>query len=280
MSAIMRLQMVWAEMATYKENHTGAALIGTRCRRDDTIHVKLRSGHTRAQRHVAGLEQVYPQCPNCNVTQATPTYILALLVVIRASCSQVLVHKGCDIQFCWIPSHVGITGNEQADIVARSATTELPLTVPLCDMKRVIQHRIDNAWQESWNLQTNNKLHCVKPVIGALPVMPMRRTDVKLTRLRIGPTRFTHRHLLLDENAPECPPSTRGLLATNFITLNHGQVTRTVPEIPPPNFHTTPTRGRLSLDRLYVHRLPTRRVFSGTRLELMTPLPRVRYLDH
>ncbi|GFX90668.1 RNase H domain-containing protein [Trichonephila clavipes] len=71
--------------------------------------------------------------------------------------------------FCWIPSQ----GNEQADIVARSATTELPITVPLCDMKRVIQHRIDNAWLESWNLQTNNKLHCVKPVIGALPVMLM-----------------------------------------------------------------------------------------------------------
>ncbi|GFX90038.1 RNase H domain-containing protein [Trichonephila clavipes] len=46
--------------------------------------------------------------------------------------------KGCDIQFCWIPSYVAITGNEQADIVARSATTKLPLTVPLCDMKRSI----------------------------------------------------------------------------------------------------------------------------------------------
>ncbi|GFU75016.1 RNase H domain-containing protein [Trichonephila clavipes] len=114
--------------------------------------------------------------------------------------------KGCDIQFCWIPSHVGITGNEQADIASWSAATELPLTVPLCDTKRAIQHRIDNAWQESLHLQINNKQqHCVKHVIGALPVTPMRRTDVKLTRLRIGQTRFTHMHLLLGENAPECP---------------------------------------------------------------------------
>ncbi|GFT47187.1 RNase H domain-containing protein [Trichonephila clavipes] len=90
---------------------------------------------------------------------------------------------------------MGIIGNEQADIVARSATTELSLTAPLWDMKRVIQHRIDNAWQESCNLQTDNKLHCLKPVIGALPIMPMRRTDIKLTRRRIGHTRFTHRHL-------------------------------------------------------------------------------------
>ncbi|GFX53846.1 RNase H domain-containing protein [Trichonephila clavipes] len=49
--------------------------------------------------------------------------------------------KDCDIQFCWIPNHVGITGNEKVDLVASSATTELLLTVPLCDMKRVIQQR-------------------------------------------------------------------------------------------------------------------------------------------
>ncbi|GFT41243.1 RNase H domain-containing protein [Trichonephila clavipes] len=39
----------------------------------------------------------------------------------------------------------------------------------------------------------------------AWPVMPTRRTDVKLTRLRIGHTRLTHRHLLFGEHAPECP---------------------------------------------------------------------------
>ncbi|GFV24356.1 uncharacterized protein TNCV_198981 [Trichonephila clavipes] len=58
---------------------------------------------------------------------------------------------------------------------------------------------------ESWSQQLDNKLHSVKPVIEAWPVMPMRRTDVKLTRLRIGHTRFTHRHLLFGERAPECP---------------------------------------------------------------------------
>ncbi|GFV31357.1 RNase H domain-containing protein [Trichonephila clavipes] len=53
--------------------------------------------------------------------------------------------------------------------------------------------------------QLDNKLHSVRPVIGAWPVILMRGTGVKLTRLRIGHTRFTHRHLLLGENPPECP---------------------------------------------------------------------------
>ncbi|GFU38108.1 retrovirus-related Pol polyprotein from transposon opus [Trichonephila clavipes] len=114
-----------------------------------------------------------------------------------------LYSKGFDIVFCWLPSHVGIIGNEQANSAAKSATTHLPLAVPLSDMKRVIMHHIFKLWQESWSQQLDNKLHSVKPVIGAWPVMPMRRTDVKLTRLRIGHTRFTHRHLLLGEDAPE-----------------------------------------------------------------------------
>ncbi|GFW97496.1 RNase H domain-containing protein [Trichonephila clavipes] len=121
-----------------------------------------------------------------------------------------LYSKGFDIVFCWLPSHVGIIGNEQADSAAKSATTHLPLAVPLSDMKRVIMHHIFKIWQESWCKQLDNKLHSVKPVVGAWPVMPMRRTDVKLTRLRIGHTRFTHRHLLFGERAPECP-SCKGL---------------------------------------------------------------------
>ncbi|GFX74403.1 putative RNA-directed DNA polymerase from transposon X-element [Trichonephila clavipes] len=112
--------------------------------------------------------------------------------------------KGFDIVFFWIPSHVGIIGNEQMDNVARSATTHVPLAVPLSDIKRVIPHHIFKIWQESWSHPMDNKLHSMKPVIRAWPVMPMRRTDVKLTRLRIGHTRFTHRHLLLGEDVSEC----------------------------------------------------------------------------
>ncbi|GFT42935.1 RNase H domain-containing protein [Trichonephila clavipes] len=99
----------------------------------------------------------------------------------------------------------GIIGNKQADSAARSATTHLPLAVPLSDIKRVILHHIFKIWQESWSLQLDDKLHSVKPVIGAWLVMPMRRTDVRLTRLRICHTRFTHRHLFLGEDAPLCP---------------------------------------------------------------------------
>ncbi|GFV64351.1 RNase H domain-containing protein [Trichonephila clavipes] len=74
-----------------------------------------------------------------------------------------LYGKGFYLAFCWLPSQVGITGNEQADSVARLAMTRLPLKVPLSDMK----HRFLTPWQESWSQQLDIKLHSVKPVIGA-----------------------------------------------------------------------------------------------------------------
>ncbi|GFU34504.1 hypothetical protein TNCV_1992441 [Trichonephila clavipes] len=49
---------------------------------------------------------------------------------------------------------------------------------------------------------------------------------------------------------------------------------------PSPNFHITPTRECLSFGRCNVRHPPTRRVFSGTGLELMTRRLRVHYLDH
>ncbi|GFW57428.1 uncharacterized protein TNCV_543411 [Trichonephila clavipes] len=71
------------------------------------------------------------------------------------------------------------------------------------------------------------------------------------------------------------PTATRGLLATDHVILNHGQVTWTTPELAPPLLTTTPHQREdvSALDRFNVHRCPTRRVFSGTGIELMTCLP-------
>ncbi|GFY11689.1 uncharacterized protein TNCV_2539711 [Trichonephila clavipes] len=60
--------------------------------------------------------------------------------------------------------------------------------------------------------------------------------------------------------------TTRGLLATDHVILNHGQVTWTTPELAPPSLTTTPHQREdvSALDRFNVHRCPTRWVFSGT----------------
>ncbi|GFX38313.1 retrovirus-related Pol polyprotein from transposon 17.6 [Trichonephila clavipes] len=74
----------------------------------------------------------------------------------------------------------------------------------------------------------------------------------------------------------------RGLLATDHVILNHGQVTWTTPELAPPLLTTTPHQREdvSALDRFSVHRCPTRRVFSGTGLELVTKPATIRCLYH
>ncbi|GFX08435.1 uncharacterized protein TNCV_3269241 [Trichonephila clavipes] len=74
--------------------------------------------------------------------------------------------------------------------------------------------------------------------------------------------------------------ATRGLLATDHVILNHGQVTWTTPDLAPPLLTTTPTGGRFSSTDLTCINCPTRWVFSGTGLELLTRQATIRYLYH
>ncbi|GFV12648.1 RNase H domain-containing protein [Trichonephila clavipes] len=62
----------------YEGSCPDAVLLRTSSRQDETFLVRLRSGHTSAQRHAAGLKVYFP-CPNCNVTKATPAHILACI---------------------------------------------------------------------------------------------------------------------------------------------------------------------------------------------------------
>ena len=54
--------------------------------------------------------------------------------------------------FCWVPSHIGIRGNERADSAAKSAL-DLPhakVGVPYNDFKHFRQY-ILSTWQDDWN---------------------------------------------------------------------------------------------------------------------------------
>ena len=61
-----------------------------------------------------------------------------------------------NIIFCWLPSHVGITGNEKADKAAKFALNKPILRIlnPYTDLKPIINKYIHNKWQQTWNSQT------------------------------------------------------------------------------------------------------------------------------
>ena len=113
-----------------------------------------------------------------------------------------------DIILCWVPSHVGIRGNEKADSAAKSAL-DLPhaqVGVPYTDLKLLISQYIFSTWQDDWNGAVANRLHSVKPVLGdwQSSYRRCRKDEVVLCRARIGHTYMTHSYILKKDPPPRC----------------------------------------------------------------------------
>jgi ribonuclease HI len=120
-----------------------------------------------------------------------------------------LHQKHCTVSFCWVPSHMGLRGNELADRAAKAACHH-PVSaslVPARDCYVIIKQAIKSSWQTSWDSQLNNKLHSIKPLVEDWPQSyhKHRLTETKLCRLRIGHTYLTHKYLLVGANPPSCP---------------------------------------------------------------------------
>ena len=122
-----------------------------------------------------------------------------------------LHHLSCahkTIYLCWIPSHIGIRGNEAVDMAAKESLN-LDITnsqVPYTDLKCHINHFISNKWQERWSSCPDNKLFKIKPILGEWPpgFRNSRKEEIVLSRLRIGHTYFSHSYILRQEDPPEC----------------------------------------------------------------------------
>ena len=116
---------------------------------------------------------------------------------------------GKHITLCWIPSHVGLTGNEAADSAAKRATTKQCtrwVPIPATDTYPHISIHLHKEWQRHWSANTQSKLFTVKPEIGDWPTSSRqcRREEVALCRLRTGHTLATHRYLLCGDTRPLC----------------------------------------------------------------------------
>ena len=118
--------------------------------------------------------------------------------------------KGKSVIFCWLPSHIGIRGNERADSSAKAAlgkeisVVKLPYKV----VRQYIGKYVNGLWQMDWDREVNNKLQSIKPKLGDLAsaYRSVRRDEVLLCRLCIGHIRLTHYFLFNEEDPPplEC----------------------------------------------------------------------------
>ena len=114
------------------------------------------------------------------------------------------------VVLAWVPSHVGIKGNEKADDLAKQALNfnVLDLKVPYTDLKVNVNSVFKQKWQAQWNACPDNKLFQINPTVGDFYVWTglSRREEIVITRARIGHTYFTHSYLLKGEDMPWCIP--------------------------------------------------------------------------
>ena len=65
-----------------------------------------------------------------------------------------LHEKGKEVTRVWVPAHVGIPGNDQADALAKAATTkdttECCIPASIKDVKRIIDQNVLQQWQTRW----------------------------------------------------------------------------------------------------------------------------------
>ena len=127
------------------------------------------------------------------------------------------------VHFCWVPSHVGIRGNEKADQAAKMGQNEpLPVhyKIPYTDFLPNVKSYVKESWQERWNNQVDNKLNAITPIIQQFKTNSLsRREQVIIHRIRIGHSRLTHSHLMERKPAPRCHFCNRDMLSIKHVML-------------------------------------------------------------
>lgn len=116
-----------------------------------------------------------------------------------------IMHEGKEVTVIWVPSHVGIDGNEAADRLAKSAIKhpEVELDIPreLTDFKRAIKKEIMKEWQTRWDEESRGRHYwSIESKVSRkikFATTP-RCKEVAITRLRLGKCQLNHYLKILD----------------------------------------------------------------------------------
>ena len=113
-----------------------------------------------------------------------------------------LFSQGIQITISWIPSHVGIRGNERVDVLAKDGLllqhVNFPIAPDISDLNIMIKELVMHEWQVKWNTSTKGRFfHGLEPNVSEAVKYsdPCRPKQTAITRLRfnkslLGETQF------------------------------------------------------------------------------------------
>jgi len=111
--------------------------------------------------------------------------------------SELLVEIPNNITFVWIPSHIGIQGNEIVDRLANTAimnkTTDLDVPLELQEAYKIVETFMLRRWQNAWNeCSTGQQYKAIEPLVSGKVKFTStnRRKEITITRLRLGKCRL------------------------------------------------------------------------------------------
>jgi ribonuclease HI len=119
------------------------------------------------------------------------------------------------LKFLWVPSHVGITGNEKADSLAKVSASSQSRSIhkiPYSDLIPHFHRVIRNAWRSQWTANTATA-SWFKSSCSDIPRFPWfsninlsRFYIISFCRLRFGHNRLpSHAYYLNLNSSPYCP---------------------------------------------------------------------------
>ena len=142
---------------------------------------------------------------------------------------QTILRTGKLVEFCWVPSHRGIAGNEKADAAANRARlrdVNVHYRIPYTDYYPKVSEYIHQRWQARWrraDLERPIKLFSIQPYIKPFFSDRLtRREETVIHRIRIGHTWLTHSYLMEGlRSAPACHYCSTG----SAISIRHLMIT-------------------------------------------------------